>query len=252
MNARQVDDLVTMFNAMSGEHRLDPWSRRTRPPLDLPKNESPMSGLKALFIPAIGGNKTDEAYMTIVRALLEKVEDLELDFADNDPTNFDPGIATQMIICNLAARVRQLTSDQQERLGPVLKGLLDSERYRPDGVRVQADAIFRSKCYDTVEQLLTKYNFILSPTLTAPPPLADPTADQSVLINGEKQTIDKWWSHLSLANQTGHPAASIPCGYDENGLPVGLHAIARWDREQDLIELASAVSQITEWRTLNY
>ena len=152
-----------------------------------------------------------------------------------------------MIVCNLAARVRQMPQEEQEHLGSTLQGLLDEEKFIPDGVRLQTDAISRSRTYDRLEQLLKRYDYVLTPTLTAPPPLADPNGDQSVTINGNKESIDKWWTHLSIANLTGHPAISIPCGTDSNELPVGLHAIGGWDREQDLVALSCAVSTFSNW-----
>jgi Asp-tRNA(Asn)/Glu-tRNA(Gln) amidotransferase A subunit family amidase len=42
-------------------------------------------------------------------------------------------------------------------------------------------------------------------------------------------------------NLSGHPAISIPAGFDSAGLPVGLQAVARHGREVDLIAAARAV-----------
>ena len=250
MNCRHPEDLVSLFNTMSGAHHLDPWSRReilaiTRPAQD----EQPMRQRRALFVPALGGNTCDADYLAIVKQALVNIENLGLavDVASDDPIDFNPGIATQMMICNLAARVRQMLPEQQERLGPVLQVLLNEEKFFRDGVRLQSDAIDRSRTYDRLEQVLKDYDFVLTPTVTAAPPMADPEGDQSVTVNGNQTTLDKWWTHLSIANLTGHPAISIPCGTDTNGLPVGLHAIGGWDREQDLVTLAYAVSRFSHW-----
>lgn len=42
-------------------------------------------------------------------------------------------------------------------------------------------------------------------------------------------------------NLSGHPAISIPAGFDSGGLPVGLQAVARHGREVDLVAAARAV-----------
>nr|WP_245744311.1 amidase family protein [Lentzea fradiae] len=42
-------------------------------------------------------------------------------------------------------------------------------------------------------------------------------------------------------NLSGHPAISIPAGFDSAGLPVGLQAVARHGREADLVAAARAV-----------
>lgn len=250
MNCRQPEDLVSLFNTMSGAHQLDPWSRRAITPVAAPSAfGQAVRGQRGLFIPALGGNVADAEYLAVVEQALAQLRGvgMHIDVAVDDPTQFNPGIATQMMICNLAARVRQMQPNEQSRLGPVLQSLLDEEKFKANGVRLQTDAISRSQTYDRLELLLDSYDFIFSTTLTAPPPLADPSGHQDITVNGTKATIEKWWTHLSIANLTGHPAISIPCGTDKNGLPVGLHAIGGWDREQDLVSLAFAVSGFNNW-----
>ena len=250
MNCRHPQDLVTLFNTMSGAHHLDPWSRREietmSPPVDPARA---VQGKRALFIPALGGNIADAQYQAIVEKGLATLGDLglDIDVALDDPTEFQPSIATQMMTSNLAARVRQMPVEAQQRLGPVLQSLLDEETFKSDGVRLQSDAIDRSRTYDRLEQVLSQYDFVLTPTLTAPPPLADPNGDQSVTINGNKERVNKWWTHLSIGNLTGHPAISIPCGIDTNDLPVGLHAIGGWDRDSDLVALAFSSIACFDW-----
>jgi aspartyl-tRNA(Asn)/glutamyl-tRNA(Gln) amidotransferase subunit A len=51
------------------------------------------------------------------------------------------------------------------------------------------------------------------------------------------------------ANIAGLPAISIPCGFGQNGMPVGLHLIANhWD-EQTLFRAAHAYQQATDFHT---
>ena len=250
MNCRHPEDLVTLFNTMSGAHHLDPWSRREIKAMSSPVDPArAVQGKRALFIPALGGNIADAQYQAIVEKGLAKLGDLglDIDVALDDPTEFQPGIATQMMTSNLAARVRQMPVEAQQLLGPVLQSLLEEETFKSDGVRLQSDAIDRSRTYDRLERVLSQYDFVLTPTLTAPPPLADPNGDQRVTINGNKERVNKWWTHLCIANLTGHPAISIPCGIDTNDLPVGLHAIGGWDRDSDLVSLAFASIACFDW-----
>ena len=250
INCRHIEDLVASFNAMSGAHTLDPWSRRATAKLNLGASaQTQTNRTKILCIPALGGQPCDQKIWTLVQ---QTVTDLQragylVDQASSDPLAFDPGIAMQMMAANLAARVRAMTPQQQELLGSGLKILLSDKTFRSDGVRLQADAMARSQLYDRLEGLLTDYAMILTPTLNAQPPQADPSQDQHVLINGEQRGLASWWSHLAIANLTGHPAISIPCGRDADGLPVGLHALAGWDAEQTLVDLAAQVQSLHDW-----
>ncbi|KAG1535206.1 hypothetical protein G6F50_015364 [Rhizopus delemar] len=52
--------------------------------------------------------------------------------------------------------------------------------------------------------------------------------------------------YLSL---TGHPAISVPCGFTDAGLPVGIQIGGRYRQEHALLQLAHAFEQATQyWR----
>ena len=44
-----------------------------------------------------------------------------------------------------------------------------------------------------------------------------------------------------LANLTGMPAISVPCGLDKDGLPVGIQLMANSFGEQTLFDAASVI-----------
>jgi aspartyl-tRNA(Asn)/glutamyl-tRNA(Gln) amidotransferase subunit A len=48
-------------------------------------------------------------------------------------------------------------------------------------------------------------------------------------------------------NLAGLPGISIPCGFDESGLPIGLQLIGNVLQEQTLLEMAYAYEQATDW-----
>jgi aspartyl-tRNA(Asn)/glutamyl-tRNA(Gln) amidotransferase subunit A len=49
------------------------------------------------------------------------------------------------------------------------------------------------------------------------------------------------------ANLTGLPAISVPCGFTEAGLPIGLQLTGRRFDEAGLLRLADAYQRETEW-----
>jgi aspartyl-tRNA(Asn)/glutamyl-tRNA(Gln) amidotransferase subunit A len=48
-------------------------------------------------------------------------------------------------------------------------------------------------------------------------------------------------------NYLGLPAISIPCGFDANGLPIGLQLAGRPFAEARLLRLADAYQRDTDW-----
>jgi aspartyl-tRNA(Asn)/glutamyl-tRNA(Gln) amidotransferase subunit A len=48
-------------------------------------------------------------------------------------------------------------------------------------------------------------------------------------------------------NYLGVPALSAPCGFDPNGLPIGLQLVARPFAEAMLLKVADAYQRDTDW-----
>ena len=50
------------------------------------------------------------------------------------------------------------------------------------------------------------------------------------------------------ANLAGIPGISIPCGFGQNNLPVGLQILGKPLEEKTLLRIAYAYEQNTEWK----
>ncbi len=83
--------------------------------------------------------------------------------------------------------------------------------------------------------------------------LISPTSPTTAFRAGEK-TDDPLSMYLSdlmtiPVNLAGLPAISIPCGFDQQGLPIGLQLIGNVLREDLLLQVAHAYEQATPWHT---
>jgi aspartyl-tRNA(Asn)/glutamyl-tRNA(Gln) amidotransferase subunit A len=81
--------------------------------------------------------------------------------------------------------------------------------------------------------------------------LITPTAPTTAFKAGEK-TADPLSMYLSdlmtiPVNLAGLPGISIPCGFDDKGMPIGLQLISNVLREDILLQVAHAYEQSTEW-----
>jgi aspartyl-tRNA(Asn)/glutamyl-tRNA(Gln) amidotransferase subunit A len=58
------------------------------------------------------------------------------------------------------------------------------------------------------------------------------------------------WSPFSWPiNLAGLPAASLPCGFDPDGLPIGLQIVAPWLDEPTIFRIAAAFEEAQPWST---
>ena len=48
-------------------------------------------------------------------------------------------------------------------------------------------------------------------------------------------------------NLTGHPAASVPCGFTSDGLPAALQIVGRWHADTLVLQAAAAFEQAAPW-----
>ncbi len=80
---------------------------------------------------------------------------------------------------------------------------------------------------------LSPFDFVLAPTL----PMAGFAADAA---GPDAEHPSRHISFTSLVNQIGWPAASICCGFTEQGLPVGLQIIAGPNRDVEILGLSAA------------
>jgi len=93
------------------------------------------------------------------------------------------------------------------------------------------------KIFDTVDILVT-------PTTPAPPPtIAESTTDVSTSM----RLYAPYIRNTSPFNVYGIPTLSVPCGFTNKGLPIGLQISARNGAEAVVLRLASAYERATDW-----
>jgi aspartyl-tRNA(Asn)/glutamyl-tRNA(Gln) amidotransferase subunit A len=67
-------------------------------------------------------------------------------------------------------------------------------------------------------------------------------------INGRKVDPHLGWSPFSWPiNLAGLPAATVPCGCDRQGLPIGLQIVAPWLSEDTILSVAAAFEKARPW-----
>jgi len=92
-----------------------------------------------------------------------------------------------------------------------------------------ADQAARSDVFHAFRRVFDRYDLLVSPTLACLPVANAP--DGNTLgpseINGEPIDPLIGWCMTYLINFIGHPAASVPAGLADNGMPVGLQIVGR-------------------------
>src|SRR5215468_172396 len=114
---------------------------------------------------------------------------------------------------------------------------------RLSGMDVARAEAKRTQLYHSVREFMGRYEFLILPvSQVAPFPVE---TDWVREINGVvmKSYID-WMATCYAITLTGLPAISVPCGFTNDGLPVGLQIVGRHQRDFDVLRLAYAFEQI--------
>jgi aspartyl-tRNA(Asn)/glutamyl-tRNA(Gln) amidotransferase subunit A len=86
---------------------------------------------------------------------------------------------------------------------------------------------------------------IVAPTLPVPAP---PIGAEFMQIDGEQIGVrPAVVGHARPANFTGLPAISVPCGFTDGGLPIGLQLIGRAFDEATLLRIAYSYERAHDW-----
>jgi aspartyl-tRNA(Asn)/glutamyl-tRNA(Gln) amidotransferase subunit A len=97
---------------------------------------------------------------------------------------------------------------------------------------------------------LERVDAILAPTSPIPAPRI---GESQVRGAGERETSVRaeLLRMTRPANLTGLPAISIPCGFTNDGLPIGMQLIGQRWGEAKLLAIALAYEQVTDWHNLH-
>jgi aspartyl-tRNA(Asn)/glutamyl-tRNA(Gln) amidotransferase subunit A len=99
-----------------------------------------------------------------------------------------------------------------------------------------------------IQAFMADYDVLAMPTSPIPAiSLETGTAN----VNGREVEGAPVMGRLTrMAVFTGQPAISVPCGFTNDGLPVGLQLIGHWFDEAALLGAADAYEQATNWHTM--
>jgi Asp-tRNA(Asn)/Glu-tRNA(Gln) amidotransferase A subunit family amidase len=246
---RFVEDAALMLDVMVGPDDIDRYS--------LPKpNLSFFDGLKN------EENKLSIGYsmdLGFVKAIHPEVKDAFLDSVQKFE-NFGWKVDKSSISIENSANVhgimwfvglKQYIGPYEEKwvdsITPSLKRMLKLSA-NIDVSRVTWAEVTREKIYDEVCKHFKNYDILITPTLSVPS--LDIDTQRLDTIDGidvSKNPI-AWQPTTHVFNLTGHPAASIPCGWSKDGSPIGMTIVGRRFDELSVLRASKIFEELAPWQ----
>jgi aspartyl-tRNA(Asn)/glutamyl-tRNA(Gln) amidotransferase subunit A len=134
--------------------------------------------------------------------------------------------------------------DRKSEIDPGLYRIIETTLKNPPTKYVQA-WFDRLAWWEHPRRLFEKYDLLLTPTIACPPfaiGLDNPTE-----IAGKPVPPYAWIPFTFPFNMTGQPAASVPCGFTKDGLPVGLQIVGRRFDDATVLRASAAFERLRPW-----
>ncbi len=252
--ARTVRDVARLYLAIAGYDRRDATSADVALEDPLPRVEDGVRGMR-LGVPRT--HFFERADAEVARLVRAAIGTLEREGARIVDVGFPPSellLETQRTIISSDAaayhethvreRSSEIGADVLARLrqaDTLSAGQVALARHRRDELRREIVALF-----DSCDALLTPATAIAAPRAEG----ADATEMRAEGAGSATDAVAqaaRLTATTSPFNLTGLPAISVPCGFTDLGLPVGLQiASAPW-REATVLRVARAYERVSSW-----
>ncbi len=240
-----VRDAAIMLQVLAGHDPRDPTSLKDEVPDFVSRLDDGVEGMKLGWTPDYGYATVDAEVARITEAAAERFQELgatveEVDIGLENPWRHFWTIFSSTAFNSygflLEENIEELTS----------YGRYSMEHGRSRSAADYAQALMGVHLVQIkLGELLQKYDLLLSPTM---PTVAWTIGDRPETIAGQR--VDPMFGFLPFTfpiNMSGQPASSVPCGFDSDGLPVGLHIIGAKGDEATVLRASAAYEKAYPW-----
>ena len=245
-----VRDATLLLSVLAGPDPRDARCIQEPPPYFLRAVESPsLRAIRIAWSPTLGGCPVDPQVQELTARAAQQFAGLGAEVAEETP-KIDPArlvrVWSMLVLTDMALNLGPVLKEQGLLLTPALLGWVNQASTWP---ATHYSAALRELEWHRwrVDRLFERYDLFLTPTMAA---AAFPVEEPPELIDGRK--VDSRWGFTPFCspfNLSGHPAASIPCGFTASGLPVGLQVVGPKGAEAAVLSACAAYEAAHPWGT---
>ena len=239
---RNVGDVALLLDAQSGSYKWDPLSLPSPETSFVDSADTPAVPARVAYTSNLGIATVDASVVEVGRRAVStfegmgsRVDEATIDLGDAEDT-FQTLRGTQYV-----AGVGRLLADHRDLLkDEVIWNIEHGLSLTPEQIGLAEVA--RGGIINRTARFFETYDVLVCPTVLTPP--FDVDIRFLTEVEGvELPTYIGWLLMTFALTLTGCPIISVPCGFTESGLPVGVQIMAPWKEEAYLLSVASAFEQ---------
>ncbi|MEH2360477.1 amidase [Nostoc sp.] len=238
---RTVTDAAVMMNVIAHPDVRD-WYALSDDKQDYTFDlDKGVAGLRIAYSPNFGYGDVEPEVAALVKAAVEIFAKLDAVVEEVDPGFANPRSIFQTLWQAGAAKLLRGFSPEQQAV--IEEGLLliakEGDRITLAEYLSAQDA--REALGRQMQGFHENYDLLITPTL---PTVAFPVGQNRPQSSIENPQRD-WAPFTYPFNLTQQPAASVPCGFTRNGLPVGMQIVAAKYRDLLVLQAAKAYESVS-------
>ncbi|MGH2876036.1 MAG: amidase [Solirubrobacteraceae bacterium] len=245
---RTVADVALMLSAVAGRDDRSPISLGDPPhrfgePLD-----GDLHGVRVAWSRTLGGVAVEPAVTAVLESRRDVLSGIGCEVIDVEPNFSGAELAfTTWRAWGFDTQLGELLDRSPELVGANVTWNIELGRTLSARDLARAE-VARGELYERMRSFMAEHEFLLAPVVQVPPFPVE--LDHPVEVAGERmETYIDWMRSCWLISATGLPAISVPCGFTDEGLPVGLQIVGRHRDDLGVLQLAHAFEAATQqWR----
>ncbi|MGW6982180.1 amidase [Streptomyces sp. NPDC054932] len=245
---RTVRDTALLYDVLAGTTRADRWSARPATTGWVRALETQPGRLRIGYSakPAVPGLRPDPAHVEALLETVRALRELGHDVREVNPRYPD---VTAPFVAQFCGGVRA-EADAVERpdlLERRTRSTLALARLVPESA-VERGIRAGERLAARVDRMFSTMDLLLTPVVTERPrPVG--ALDGAGLLTAMVRSRPMV-AYTALWNVTGHPAASVPAGLGEDGLPLAVQLVGRRDDEVTVLRVAAQLETARPWAQL--
>jgi len=241
--ARNVEDLALLLDAMSGEHPADPLSLPALPTSFRAAARSGERPKRVAYSRDLGITPVDPEVARITRKAAERFAEVGVVVEEAQPDLREAHECFHVLRAfDFAISKAALLREKRDLLKPEVIWNIEQ------GLKLKVEDIERAEAQRLAMTQRTlaffeTYDLLLCPATIVPP---FPVENRYVAECAGKTFANyvEWLGIVYAITLVCCPALSLPCGFTDSGLPVGLQMVARPRNEAGLLAGARALEDI--------
>ncbi|MDA1128434.1 MAG: amidase family protein [Chloroflexi bacterium] len=242
---RTVADAALLLQVVAGPDTRDVTSMRQPAPDFSAGLEAGVKGLRLAWSSDFGYAAVDPGVIEVTKRAALLFAEMGATVEDANLKMEDPFEAFWNIFSTAAyTSYGHLLEEHRNDLSDI--GLMSIKHGRETTGADMSRAIYEvDRLGRRMEEFFDDYDLLLTPTMAVP---AFPIDQRPSIIGGRE--VDPFWGFLPFTypiNMSGRVAASVPCGYSAEGMPIGLHIIGPRGSEAKVLQASAAFERAQPW-----